>query len=373
MNDIILIRFDRNSYNPLLEIHKKINHLTKVDIDNYLNNPKEYQNINLYYKPSINVDIQINNQINIQINNQINNKIDIKYNNQWTQFLEKLKEDDCTLLSLYLYKLEKNEFHSLGHALKLNRCILNLYIMFSPILHQEYELHSWKDVLKLNTTLKNLNLVSIVIGNLGAQLLSEGLISNYSLEELNLLSNEIKDEGVFALSEALKVNQTLKVLSLAKNLFGFLGVKSIANMLQYNVSLEKLDISDLYSSISEVEDHGVYELCFALKYNTNLKYLYIFNENKIGYNGMISICELLKYNSTLKEIQISCLNFQEEEMNQYNSIIASIRSRKYNKKLSNSNCNSNDTNVSSESNFCQITLKAQNLLKLSINRSNFQN
>lgn len=86
------------------------------------------------------------------------------------------------------------------------------------------------------------------------------------LVRLKLVEKGIDDEAVQALAEALKVNTTLKFLNLSGNTFGISGEKALAEMLKVNCVLSSLNLSD--NGIS-----GGYNVLESLRSNSALKSL----------------------------------------------------------------------------------------------------
>ncbi|KFH71343.1 hypothetical protein MVEG_01643 [Podila verticillata NRRL 6337] len=76
-----------------------------------------------------------------------------------------------------------------------------------------------------------------LIGDNGAQALSEALKINSTLTTLNLRSNFIGDDGAQALAEALKTNSTLSVLDLSDNSIGNYGVQALSEALKTNSTI----------------------------------------------------------------------------------------------------------------------------------------
>ena len=100
------------------------------------------------------------------------------------------------------------------------------------------------EVLKVNSTLTKLDLISNYIGPEGATNLAEGLKMNSTLTELYLSDNDIGDQGATSLAEALEMNSTLTVLHLCENGIGDQGATGLAKALRVNSTLTALDLRE---------------------------------------------------------------------------------------------------------------------------------
>ena len=70
------------------------------------------------------------------------------------------------------------------------------------------------EAIKVNKTLKKLNITDNSISDDGAAAISDGLKYIISLQELNMSHNKITSEGAKMIAEAIKVNTTLHTLDL---------------------------------------------------------------------------------------------------------------------------------------------------------------
>jgi len=105
------------------------------------------------------------------------------------------------------------------------------------------------EFLKYNTTLTKLNLGDNKIGDDGAGLLSEVLIKNSTVTELNLEENNVKHLGKM-LGDLLKVNTTLKILNLRNNHIGREGGISLCDSLKKNSTLTTLNLTKIEMNYS---------------------------------------------------------------------------------------------------------------------------
>ena len=156
----------------------------------------------------------------------------------------------------------------------------------------------FSDSLKVNGTLESLTLAKNALGSRGAQLLSDGLRVNTSLRHLDLSGNSIGSEGAESIAETIRVHASLTSLKLSGNNIGDPGANKVSEALKDNVSLRKLDLAD--NAIGAVGAESITE---ALKINATLTFLQL-GHNVIGDNGAQSLCEALKKNATLTSLDV---------------------------------------------------------------------
>ena len=121
------------------------------------------------------------------------------------------------------------------------------------------------ELIKGNKTLKDLNLDSNVVGDVGAIGLAAGLALNTTLTNLSLRFNKkIGDQGMQELGAALKVHPALKKLDLWDNNIGPLGASGLAQGLRQNKVLTQLN---LYKN--KLGDKGATYLLNAFKARGN--------------------------------------------------------------------------------------------------------
>ena len=157
----------------------------------------------------------------------------------------------------------------------------------------------FSDSLKVNGTLESLTLAKNALGSHGAQRLSDGLRVNTSLRHLDLSWNSIGSEGAESIAEIIRVNASLTSLELKRNNIGDPGANKVSEALKDNVSLEKLDLSG-----NAIGAAGAESIAEALKSNATLTTLYL-DSNVICDNGAQSLCEALKKNATLTTLAVS--------------------------------------------------------------------
>jgi ubiquitin-protein ligase/Ran GTPase-activating protein (RanGAP) involved in mRNA processing and transport len=102
---------------------------------------------------------------------------------------------------------------------------------------------------------------------------------NFHIEVLDLSCNQLGYSGIETLSNALKINKTIKKLNLFHNLFDVNGARRIGEVLKINKHLEELDIG-----YNRIKNSGFKNIIESMKENKNLKFLglkYNFINDKI--------------------------------------------------------------------------------------------
>ena len=155
------------------------------------------------------------------------------------------------------------------------------------------------EAIKVNTTIKILNIHGNEISDNGAAAISDSLKSNNSLQELNIGNNKITSERAIKIAEAIQVNTTLEELDLSFNKLCDDGASIISYGLNTNKSLQKLNMSK-----NEITIEGAKMIAIALLMNTTLIQLDL-SSNKIFDDGATAISYVLKGNITLQELNIS--------------------------------------------------------------------
>lgn len=98
------------------------------------------------------------------------------------------------------------------------------------------------EVLKVNSVLTELRIVSNTIGNEGLSAIAKALESNTALTSLHILDVSIGDEGAMAMAQVLKTNTVLTELKLSGNSIGDEGAAALAEALKTNRVLKALDL-----------------------------------------------------------------------------------------------------------------------------------
>jgi hypothetical protein len=108
------------------------------------------------------------------------------------------------------------------------------------------------EALKVNTSIKYIDLSCNQIGNEGMKKLSEAIKVNSSIKYISLFNNKIGSEGMVSLAEALKVNTSITNIFLYDNQIGPEGLKILIDALQYNYIIEYIGIYDNSGNIKEL-------------------------------------------------------------------------------------------------------------------------
>ena len=155
-------------------------------------------------------------------------------------------------------------------------------------------------MLQRNKTLTELHLSrNRGVSDTGAFFVAEGLKLNTSLRVLQLIKCGISAEGAKFISGALEVNTSLKVISLARNGLGDAGVDYLANALQQNDSLKELNLGDC-----GMTDRGLELLAVALTVNKSLQVLDLCQNDSISVGGVVILAKSFRRNIGLVELYL---------------------------------------------------------------------
>ena len=158
------------------------------------------------------------------------------------------------------------------------------------------------DAIKVNKTLKKLDIGVNSISDDGAAAISDSLKYNNSLHELDMSCNKITSEGAKKIAEAIKVNTTLKILRISSNTISDDGVAAISDGLKYNNSLQELNIRN-----NKITSEGAEKVAEAIRMNTTLKIL-IISDNRLSDDGVAAISDSLKSNNSLWRLEMEGIN-----------------------------------------------------------------
>ena len=224
---------------------------------------------------------------------------DIKISHQSLKSIAEVLRVNSTLKDL---KFEGNKVgvggtKLIAESLKANTTLKLLSLSRNNIKAKCGRLFS--DSLKVNGTLESLTLAKNALGSRGAQLLSDGLRVNTSLRHLDLSWNSIGSEGAESIAETIRVNASLTSLKLLGNNIGDPGANKVSEALKVNDCLEDLNLS-----FNAIGPAGAESIAEALKSKATLTILDL-SFNVIGDNGAQSLCEALKKNATLTTLDVS--------------------------------------------------------------------
>lgn len=161
----------------------------------------------------------------------------------------------------------------------------------------------FSDVLKVNNTIKKVDLWGNNLGDQDARSISEALKANKSLKELRLGRNNFSSEGARAFADALKVNQVVKCIFLGCNSIGSEGARAIADALKVNQTIEMISVAD-----NNIDSEGAQAIADALKVNQRLTVLYLWG-NKFDTGAQV-LLDAIKMNGSLTNCRVN--DFQDE-------------------------------------------------------------
>ena len=144
---------------------------------------------------------------------------------------------------------EKMAAGALGKALTVNKTLVELRLSNNGGVEFSYPL---ANALRVNSSLKTLNLSSTNVNDSGATALASTLESNCTLRVLNLNGCHVGRLGAIALAQMLLQNGELKELYLSGNPICETGVQALLNALKKNYRLQSLTF-DAYSEANQKE------------------------------------------------------------------------------------------------------------------------
>ena len=195
---------------------------------------------------------------------------------------------------------------ALCHMLETNKTLTALNLSWNPSI-ADHNVAGIAEGLRVNHSLKCLNLRWCGIHDTGMKRLADCLMVNDSLEELNLWFNTISPEAARGFSDMLKQNSILKKLDVSQCELTDEAVKPLARALEVNSSLEELDLS----LNDDLTDTALVALGESLKRNTRLKRLrigsYAYVERTTTVNGWRQFVQCLKDNHSLELLKTYCI------------------------------------------------------------------
>ena len=157
-------------------------------------------------------------------------------------------KSSLTLLTLCVNTLSDSSFAALGEALQSNCSLTHLYMQGDgPNLYHfgDSSLETFSKALKSRgTQMTHLHLSNLSISSSHVISLAEALRVNATLKLLDLSCNKIDCSGARTLAQALKKNQSLICLKLRDNKISDAGAENFVEVLQCNKTLMILDLSD---------------------------------------------------------------------------------------------------------------------------------
>ena len=210
---------------------------------------------------------------------------DYDHDHVMTCLSECLKEDD-TLLELNMSKNQiiRGREKKIIEAIKENKTLLKLDASFIKIQDEDYI----SDCLKINKSLKELNMSENMITSNGAKEIATAIRVNTTLEKLDLSCNRISNDGVSFISDGLQFNTSLQELNISYNCITNKGIKEISEAIQMNSTLQNIDISKNLISIE-----GLVYFMEAVNNNCTLQVVNI-THNNVTRSGFTSIKQCIE-------------------------------------------------------------------------------
>ncbi len=210
---------------------------------------------------------------------------------QFTACLESCSLGDASTKSLMQSICRSIDPHSpVNTHLKMN--------LHGNEIHEGSASHIAELLTKSSTLLSSLELGWNQIGDKGLQAIFAALKLNKTLKKLDVSNCGMTDTGVASLADALCTNNTLEELHIAYSLIHEEGALHIADILRNNNTLSKLLLDG-----DPIGDKGLQFIFEALKRNTTLKQLSVFRCG-MGDAGVASLADALRTNNTLEDLPI---------------------------------------------------------------------
>ena len=176
---------------------------------------------------------------------------------------------------------------ALGDYFKFDKSLQSLNISYNEIKDNGLT----KILCSFSITLVRLIVTKCCLTCTGAVSISKVLRVNETLKYLDISCNPVGDDGISTISDGLHRNTTLIQLVARSCEFHSKGAENVAKMLQLNKTLKYLDISG-----NHIEDDGVAAVACS---NTTLTELML-HECKFHFQGLESVNTMLMINKSLK-------------------------------------------------------------------------
>ena len=145
--------------------------------------------------------------------------------------------------------LDDVNFFNILAALIENKNITNLDFSWLELRHRG---ESLVELLNANSTIETLNLTSTMITDNDARLIATALEKNTPLKKLNLqLNSLLSGEGIKTIARTLSTNSSLTELNLSKMPIGEAEAEVILDALKTNYTLRKLKLNGLAVTLSQ--------------------------------------------------------------------------------------------------------------------------
>ena len=209
---------------------------------------------------------------------------------------ECLKEDDMLLeLNMSNNQIIRGREKKIIEAIKVNKTLLKL----DASLMKMQDESCISDCLKINKSLKELNMSENEITSNGAKEIATAIRVNTTLEKLDLSCNALSDDGVNFISDSLKNNNSLKEINISRNKITSEGAQYITDAIRINTTLVKLDLS-----CNALSDDGVTAVSDSLQFNISLQELNL-SKNEVTSEGVKKMGQVIRVNTTLKHLDLS--------------------------------------------------------------------
>jgi Ran GTPase-activating protein (RanGAP) involved in mRNA processing and transport len=190
---------------------------------------------------------------------------------------------------------------SIAEGLSKNKSVEKLEMCYNSNMRTE-GLSLIFNNLKINKSLSSLFFSDNILKKEGCKILGGYLKDNTNLRELYIEKNEIGDEGLFYIANSIKNNHCLEILNLTENLITSVGLKSLSSALSC-VQKERNFIVDTNLNMISISPDDRKEQ--KTKSLSNLKKLYLRNNQFNNNEGSILIGEIIKNNKSIKFLDIS--------------------------------------------------------------------
>jgi Ran GTPase-activating protein (RanGAP) involved in mRNA processing and transport len=239
-----------------------------------------------------------------------------KYSIEFANVISKIIRNNPKITNI---NLSGNKINEKGAKIIANALVNNKNIIFidlSDTIISNVGLDEFSNALINNTTVESINLHNLhgrsgawpfpndlSLGN-GMKKIAEMLKINKTLKIINLSNNEITNDNVIILADALKENETLTHLNIGINKIGAKGVIEIADAIRKNkkTAIKYLDMTKM--GIRSFGIPGTRAITEMIKNNSSLKTL-ILRMNSISYGESELLSQVLENNETLTSLDLS--------------------------------------------------------------------
>ncbi|KII65733.1 Protein phosphatase 1 regulatory subunit 37 [Thelohanellus kitauei] len=239
-------------------------------------------------------------------------------------------------VAFYNCHLNNERLKMLGENIGANHHVEELYFSENKISYQDCQ--SVGPIFKSCKGLRIFNLENNPIQDSGLLILLDFLAAYhlYKLEALYLWNTGITFDGMAEMGKYLeggnlRMNNSLRILNIGKNRICDEGILALKESLIRNTSLEKLGLAS-----TRLSPTGIIALAEIIADNRSLVRVDL-RDNKITASGVLALSHALRHNSTMVKINLNA-NFKVDECAEFelNKLLDEIKS-KCNQNLQNSN------------------------------------